>query len=164
MKFIPFEKITYNSRLSIPEIKERLENEIQPKANFSFGQKPAATSKKFEGIANGNEFQIQRIISYRNSFLPKIDITLAQDLSGSKAIITFRLLPFVAIFIGFWLAIVAFAGIALALFSNTDENLVFAKFIPLIMFVFGYAMTILAFNYEVNKAKEELEKIIQIRN
>ncbi len=160
MKFIPFEKITYNSRLSIPEIKERLET----KANFSFGQKPAPSTKKFEGIANGNEFQIQRIISYRNSFLPKIDITLAQDLSGSKAIITFKLLPFVAIFIGFWLAIVAFAGIALALFSNTDENLVFAKFIPLIMFVFGYAMTILAFNYEVNKAKEELEKIIQIRN
>jgi len=164
MKFIPFEKITYSSRLPIAEIKERLENEIQPKANFSFGQKPTPSSKKFEGIANGNEFQIQRIISYRNSFLPKIDITLTQELSGSKAIITFKLLPFVAVFIGFWLAIVAFAGIALALFSPADENLVFAKFIPVGMFVLGYAMTILAFNYEVNKAKEELEKIIQIRN
>lgn len=164
MKFIPFEKITYTSRLPIAEIKERLENEIQPKANFSFGQKSIATSKKFGGTVNGNVFQIQRIISYRNSFLPKIDITLAQYLSGSKATITFRLLPFVAIFIGFWLAIVAFAGIALAFFSNNNEDIAFAKFIPVLMIVFGYVMTILAFNYELNKAKEELEKIIQIRN
>lgn len=164
MKFIPFEKITYNSRIPIAEIKERFENEIQPKTDFSFGKKPAAATKKFQGVSNGNEFQIQRIISYRNSFLPKIEILLAQDISGSKATITFKLLPFVAIFIGFWLAIVAFAGITLALFSNNDENLVFAKFIPLLMFVAGYAMTILAFNYEVNRAKEELEKIIQIRH
>lgn len=164
MKFIPFEKITYTSRLPIAEIKERLENEIQPKANFSFGQKAIATSKKFEGTVDGNVFQIQRIISYRNSFLPKIDITLAQDLSGSKATITFRLLPFVAIFIGFWLAIVAFAGIALAFFSNNNEDIAFVKFIPVLMIVFGYVMTILAFNYELNKAKDELEKIIQIRN
>jgi hypothetical protein len=164
MKLIPFEKITYTSKLPIEEIKERLENEIQPKANFSFGQKSIATSKKFEGTVNGNVFQIQRIISYRNSFLPKIDITLAQDLSGSKATITFRLLPFVVIFIGFWLAIVAFSGIALAFFSNNNEDIAFAKFIPVLMVVFGYVMTILAFNYELNKAKEELEKIIQIRN
>ena len=166
MNFIPFERATFKTRLPISDAKNNLEKELLPQQGFTV-RNNATTSKKFEGITTGNEFKMKRIIDYRNSFLPQIHLKLQQELSDVSVNVTFKLMPFVSIFISLWLLIVFVTGTVLLIAPNnedTDAGFAFGKFIPIIMFIFGYLMLFLAFNYEVNKAKKELKQILQIVN
>ena len=61
----------YESILTESGLKERIGQNIEPKKTLRLGFKNKNT-KLYEGYLNGNNFEINRIISYRNSFLPQI--------------------------------------------------------------------------------------------
>lgn len=162
MKFIPFEKTTYNSRLSVLEIKERLENEIQTR-KISLKLKNDRDEKKFEGSIIGSTFFIQRNIDYRNSFLPDIEIQLWQEGLQSLVFIKYKLKPFTFVFLTVLLLFITSLQ-AYILFGTEDfNNFDFTKLTPLSFLLIAYMMMFFGFNYETKRAKEELEKIIQIR-
>ena len=68
MKYLPFENITYKSRLHSEEILKKIDEIIEPKKTFRisgvFGNN---NHKPYEGNIVGNSFNITRLINYRNS-------------------------------------------------------------------------------------------------
>jgi hypothetical protein len=123
----------------------------------SFGARKD-TSAAFIGTVEGNAFSLRRDILYRNSFLPQIRGLISDAPSGSRILVTMRLHPFVAVFICFWLLVVG-AG-AFAAFSNSSNDPAFSL-IPIGMFVFGVALTLVGFYPEAYKARRLLENTIR---
>ena len=103
MKYIPYENLTFATKLSkgqvIDRIKDHLENKKGIRLSFmGFGTK----TKAYEGKVWENNFCISRIIHYRNSFLPIINGTIKNESNGSsiqvKMYLPFSVTIFVLLF------------------------------------------------------------------
>lgn len=67
------EKLTYRSSLKAEEVLQRLQEATEARQMFrSTGIFADKNRKSFEGSIKGNTFDISPIITYRNSFLPRI--------------------------------------------------------------------------------------------
>ncbi|MFA8437036.1 MAG: hypothetical protein ACEPOZ_21225 [Marinifilaceae bacterium] len=157
MSFLPFENIEIKTQLTASQIKERISECIEPKKIFRSGKK---NTKPYEGIITGNRFKIQRIINYRNSFLPQIKGHIIQTTYGAKVEIKMRLNIAVYIFMTFWLGGIGSVFLFL-LFSSIDDK----EFNPLIlaplgMILFGYVLSTGGFKSESNRSRKDLEKIL----
>lgn len=161
MSFLPIEKITYKTRLNQDEIFKRLSEIVEPKKILRFGIFRNNSSKTYEGEFNTNSFEIQRIISYRNSFLPIINGTIEKEFDGMAIHMKMRLHVFVMIFLCIWCGVILLATIILLsqTFSNWDLGLF--SLIPIGMLLFAYVLTMGAFKYESNKSKKELQNLFE---
>ena len=72
MKIIPSEKIEIITALSNQEVRKILMDHIRPKKGLTIGFNKSPDKKLFEGHFTRDKFEIQRIITGRNSFLPQI--------------------------------------------------------------------------------------------
>ncbi|MEN7550521.1 hypothetical protein AAG747_21555 [Rapidithrix thailandica] len=73
MKYLPFENITYKTKLDSEEIQNRITEIIEPEKIFrKTGFWGSSNYKPYEGRVDGTSFTITRIIGYGNSFLPRI--------------------------------------------------------------------------------------------
>ena len=81
MNFLPHENLTYKTHLSKKEIIRRLRYETEPKQLIRIGS-IFGRHKEYEGTINENSFEISRIISYRNSFLPRIKGEIEESKAG----------------------------------------------------------------------------------
>ena len=161
MKFLPTENITYKTRLKEEELMRRLSEFIEPEKTFRFGNFRSDYRKPYEGQINGHTFNIKRIISYRNSFLPRIYGIIERDFDGMTIKVKMRLHIFVIVFLCVWcgglgLGCIAFLTQA---FSKSDFNL--ATLIPFGMLIFVYALTMGGFKHESNKSKKDLQAIFE---
>lgn len=68
-KFLPFENFIIETTLSGDKLIGELSNNIEVPRTWSWTRK---SKKPFEGTLRDNEFTIQRVIDYRNSFLPEL--------------------------------------------------------------------------------------------
>lgn len=164
MKYLPFENITYRTKLEREEIYKRINEVIEPKKNFRMsGFLGSRNHKPYEGSVNDNSFSITRIIGYSNSFLPRINGTIEKDFNGNKVNVRMRLHVFVFIFILIWFGIVGIACIAvLALgFKFGSQNFEPMSSIPFSMMIFGYALVIGGFKYESIKSKKFLAQLFE---
>jgi hypothetical protein len=164
MKYIPFEKIIIQTKLGQPELKSRLINQMEPKVNFRTGHYFSEKEfKPYEGKIEDNTFKINRIIKYRNPFLPRIIGEFkTQYGGGSKIHIKMRIKYLVLVFMIFW----SFGPILFFIsFSENfinEKNIVPAVLISLIWIVIGYLATYLPFNFERTKSKEFLIELFEI--
>jgi len=117
--------------------------------------------KTFEGEIIGNTFKATRIINYRNSLVPTIKGKIESDYAGTKINIKMSLHLVVYIFLSFWFGIVMLAAAASVYSFMNSESFEPMILIPFGMLIFGYLLTILAFNFEKNKAKEMLENLFE---
>jgi len=160
MTLFPFDEITYQTRLSEVEVKKRLADLVEPVKIFrirDFRKK----SKPYEGKLNGMKFKINRIISYRNSFLPVITGDMRNQISGITIMVKMRLHLFVFLFLILWFGFAGF-GIIITLtyaFKNEDFNL--WVLVPTGMFIAAYIGIMAAFKYESSKSKKDLEKLFE---
>jgi hypothetical protein len=116
--------------------------------------------KYFIGNLTDGNFSINRIIHYRNSFLPVIIGQIHSDLGMSRIEITMRLSYFVGIILtAFWLFILS--GFLFSPQTGIDKSgaITFLGF-----FIFFYGVVMGFFNYEVNKARRYLEKIFEVND
>src|SRR6188474_594186 len=104
MDFLPYRKIELCSPLPVSEVVRLLENAVEPRRWLRWG----ASHCPFEGTVTEFAFDIRRIISYRNSFLPQIRGTISQDAAGSRISVTMQLHVTVAAFMTVWLGFVFF--------------------------------------------------------
>lgn len=161
MKFLPTENITYKTRLKEEEIFKRLSANIEPEKTFRFGGLSSGSAKTYEGQVNGQTFDIKRIISYRNSFLPRIIGIIERDFDGLTINIKMRLHILVIIFLCVWCAGVGFGCITILMqtFSNSEFNP--PTLIPFGMLIFVYILTMGGFKYESNKSKKDLQTLFE---
>jgi hypothetical protein len=161
MKFLPTENITYKTRLKEDELIRRLSEFIEPEKTFRFDIFGGGSTKPYEGQISGQTFNINRIINYRNSFLPIINGVIEKDFDGLTIKVKMRLHNFVIVFLYIWYAGVGLGFLAFLkqALSNSEFNP--ASMIPFGMLIFAYALTMGAFKYESNKSKKDLQTIFE---
>ncbi|PQA90135.1 hypothetical protein B0A69_20890 [Chryseobacterium shigense] len=151
MKYLPFERIIYRTKLSEQEIITRLSGFVEPK-KFSFGK---TSTKEYEGSINDKRFEINRVINYRNSFLPQLTGIIQKDNYGTQIEVTMKLHVFVFVFLIFWCGFVMFFLISLGV---VQQKISVFFLVPVGMLLFVYALTMLGFKTESKKSKEFLMK------
>ena len=164
MILLPFEHITYRTKLSPEEVIERLEKVVKPTMNL-YGKAGFAASedqKPYRGTINRDSFRINRIITKKNSFLPMINGRINRI--NDKTEIEIKMKPewSALLFMIFWLFMVGFF-----LFSSFDSTtflkngISLSDLIPLGMFLGGYGMTIFGFKSESIKSKKFLTQLFE---
>ncbi|WP_313092138.1 hypothetical protein [Chryseobacterium flavum] len=151
MKYLPFERITYLTNLSEQEIITRLSGFVEPR-KYGFRR---SYVKDYEGFVNEKNFEISRIIQYRNSFLPQISGIIQKNNYGTEIEVTMKLHVFVFIFLLFWCSIAI--GIFIMI-GSTEKKMSVEFFMPLLMLLFVYALTMIGFKVESKRSKEYLKK------
>jgi len=163
MKFLPFEKITYRTKLDSEEILNRIWEIVEPKKTFRmtgiFGS--SSEHKPYEGSINGNSFSITRIIGYRNSFLPIIKGNIEENLRYTKVNVKMRLHISVFFFMSIWLGGVGIACIFFLASIFNNQEFEPAILIPFGMFIFGYVLLTGSFKYESIKSKKFLAELFE---
>ncbi|NME72833.1 hypothetical protein [Flammeovirga aprica] len=163
MKFLPFENLTYQTKLDSEEVLHRISDIIEPKKAIRItGIFGSSNHKPYEGSIEKNTFQMNRIINYRNSFLPIINGVVEKGKYGTEIKVKMKLHIFVMLFISIWLGIAAIASLALfpmLLMGNFDS----ISSLPFWMFVFGYVVVLGGFKYESRKSKKYLAELFEAK-
>tara|TARA_Y100001934_G_C11866151_1_gene546528 strand:+ start:24 stop:533 length:510 start_codon:yes stop_codon:yes gene_type:complete len=164
MKYLPFDNITYRTKLDLDEIQKRINEVIEPKKTFRMtGIFGSNNHKPYEGCVNGNSFSLTRIIGYRNSFLPRINGEIEKDFNGSKINVKMRLHVFVIVFMFIWLGGVGIGCLAVLAtgFKFGSQSFEPMSLIPFGMLIFGYALVTGGFKYESIKSKKYLAQLFE---
>lgn len=166
-KLLPFEKLVYQSSLSKEQLITHLQNEIEAEKSFGFGAQNNSYSKPYIGKIYLNRFEIKKVVSYRNSFLPVIKGEIREGLSGSKITIKMGLADFVKVFMIIWFAAVSLGCIGVLyslIFTDTiSSDAGFFTFIPFAMLLFGIVMVSFGFKTESQKSIKDLEEILKAK-
>ncbi len=169
-KFLPVENYTLKTKLSVEEVRNPIANKIEPKKNFRFFAGKNNYSKPYEGKIAGNSFTINRIINYRNSFLPVINGTTGTFVGKTQINIKMQPLIFVLIFMSVWLGIVGIVClwmIITAFIHIREIGQIFEGgfspiiFVPFVMFIVGSSITYFGFKFESKKSKEFLADLLE---
>lgn len=155
-KFLPIENIVFKTKLSKEQVVLRLSENIEAKKTFGFGN----YSKPYIGYINGNNFEIERVINYRNSFLPQIKGNVYSELSGTKINVKMMPASYVLFFMAIWFGGVIVGCLAM-LFILFTEGFTSFLFLPFIMFLFGIGLLYGAFKTESAKSKKDLMRILE---
>jgi hypothetical protein len=165
-KYLPFEQYTIITSLHPEIIAGRLIEILAPKKNNFFFNFNRDTTRPYEGYFAHDMFEINRIINYRNSFLPIITGKISKTGSQTRIDIKMKLHSLVIVFMTIWLGAVGLICVAMlfgSIFFNKVRHTGFspAILIPFAMFLFGYLLTFLAFKYETNISKKYLENLFE---
>ena len=164
MNILPYENVTYKTHLSKEEIIKRLSRETEPKQMFRVGA-IFGNHKEYEGTVSNSSFKIQRIISYRNSFLPQIIGNIREEKGYTSIEITMRLRNFVIIFIMVWMIIfLLLSPFFIPLFFREVESKFvanLASYTPFLMLIFIYIISTLSFKIESNTSKLFFERLFE---
>jgi hypothetical protein len=157
MSVLPYERLTIETTLSVEEAQRRLAEAVEPRnyVRWPFQSR----SKPFEGSITGEQFEISRVIGYRNSFLPRISGRIRQGPMGATIEATLALHPVVMIFMAVWLLGVGVIGLVMASAALSAGTFQSYGLIPIGMFVFGVLLCTLGFNFEASKAKSLLYQL-----
>lgn len=160
MKYLPFENISYKSKLDSGEVLERINQITEPKKAFRLiGFFVSSNQKPYEGWVDGRSFKLNRIIAYGNSFLPIISGSIEKDFNGSTINIKMRLNTFVLVFIFIWFGGVGIACLAAIVSLLSEQNFDPLTLIPFGMLIFAYALVTGGFKYESIKSKKYFAKL-----
>jgi len=159
MKYLPYEKYTFETLLEKDEVLRRISGIIRSEKSMRFLND--AWEPSFEGQVTENSFRLKRIINYRNSFLPILTATIESKGGICILKIQMRLMHSVLGFMMIWMTgvlIGLFAFGAMAIFDAFSP----VVFVPLGMLIFGYLLTTLAFKYESKKYKSILMELLEL--
>lgn len=162
MAFIPFERYVLSTSLNQDEILERLFLNVQARQNFSLF-KSRQGSLEYEGLLLPHEFNIQRIISYRNSFLPQIKGRIVPQNNGCKINITMRLSDFVSVFMCIWLGFLGLSFFGILISDVLNRQFESAALFLVGMFVFGYILATGCFKLESKTSKKFMEQLFDAK-
>jgi hypothetical protein len=151
---LPHERFTLETPLDAAEVVQRLRDATAP----------APGGRLFRGSVDHDEFRLRRAIRYRNSFLPVLHGRIEATATGTRLRVSMRLDSWVVAFMGVWfgvLTVVLVAAVAIVVGEGEFTPLVFA---PLLLFAFGYALTVGAFKLEEGRGRELLEAVLRARS
>jgi len=162
MKLLPFENITYKTSLKEDEVIKRLEEKVDQEPGLKFGLVKKKNANKYHGSIVKQTFDIYRIISYRNSFLPRITGIVENDFDGTSIRVKMRMHVFVNIFLCSWFGLIGYGLVLSFIQMNEKPDFDSSIFITLFgLLLFAYALTLGAFKYESNKSKKDLKQLFE---
>src|SRR5215471_14027761 len=105
---MPFYSFQIDTAFPRQDVVERIRTLINGEKSIPSNPAP------FIGSVDRESFKLHRVIRYRNSFLPRISGKIHHSPTGTRVSVTMFMHPFVAVFMAFWLSVVAwFVGITL---------------------------------------------------
>jgi hypothetical protein len=158
-KFLPVENYTLTTALDVEEVRKRILENTGAKRTLKTLFRGNATNKPYEGYITGNTFKINRIISYKNSFLPIINGHI-YSLSGKTyikiemKILTPVLIPVIIITGIFIVVSISFNGIV-------PNNFIFSPLFPFLFPIVWYLVVYFSFKIESNITKKILAKHLE---
>lgn len=162
MTFLPYEKFVIKTHLAPDIILKRLDEATEAGSRWAFFWQE---HKPYQGKITGNEFEIHRWISYRNSFLPMIKGRIDPEMGGSKVYVTMSMHILVILFMCVWLGFFLLASLAsisdvlISFYSGTAFNWLAA--VPLGFVLFGYLMIMFGFKTEAAKSRKFLNELLE---
>lgn len=160
MLLIPYSQFTLKTHLPAYEAERRLASHVEPRRLLDW--RFSKNRKFFVGQVANNQFNINRIISYRISFLPIIVGQIHDDLDTTRIEITMRLSKFfiglmaIVMPIWIWMMYTAFQ----ALMPPKEGGINAVILVSFLILLYGISM--IFHNYEVNKARRHLEEVFQV--
>lgn len=158
-QFLPFENYVINTNLSVDEVIERLSLNVETRKTFlNFD----SLTKQYQGEFTSKDFNISRIISYRNSFLPVI-LGEIKSTDGKTQIDISMNLDFKIIL---FLILIMVINI-LTNFISPIPDFIFFKlfdfdFSSIMFFLILYLVTTVAFKIESNMSKQFLADLFDV--
>lgn len=163
MLFLPFDTFTITTNLNPEQVSEKLSNAIEPPKRLrSYDIWAKQPSKQYEGRISGYNFRINKIINYRNSFLPIIEGTICPDIIGCQIKIQMKLHIAVIIFMLFWFGNLIPISLSFLAAMIADHKVgPILGLAPLGMGLFAYLLCMSSFNIEAKHAKDFLYELFQ---
>lgn len=146
MKLLPSENLVYVTRLSREEIINRL-----------------VRTPKYKPVNKGigyDTFNLQRVIKYKNSFLPQIKGEIQEQGRNRLVKVEMNLQASVIIFVVIWLATLGLLTVLPFVTQPVEESGSF-DYVPITMLVFGMVLFYGSFKFESLKSKKELVQILE---
>jgi len=160
MAFVPFEKLSYVTKLKKEEITKRIKKNIEPQNSYRFFGKKS--DKPYEGKLYDNIFKLSKEVSFVNLFTPVVYGAIIEEDNKIKIRLKFTLHFIVRIVMIIWLLAVIiffFNGLKELIINHTKSDNLFAAFGMLII---GYVIMTGAFKSESKKVKEDLEELFEM--
>lgn len=163
MKLIPSVNIELVSTFSKEEIENILKKNVGPRRGIELRFSKPKIDKPFEGYYANGQFEIQRAINYKNSFLPQIKGTVSESVNGTRIWAKLQMHGFVMAFMAIWLGGVSLGLIgSIYVMVSQDANPAIVM-VPFLMLAFGVGMVYFGFNAEKDKSINELKRILNAR-
>lgn len=159
---IPFTRLEFKTYLDAENVRHRLAAEVEPRSIFnrSIWRRD---HRFFAGkVEENGRFQINRVIHYRNSFLPYIYGEITNDLDATRIKLRLHPHPLVMILMPIFLGVFFFTFLGTGLMSGDLAQNLWVVWAMLGFFFLFYAIIVGFFNFEVNKARRHLEEIFQV--
>lgn len=157
----PSEKVIFKTQLSKEEVLEKLNQNVEYSELNIIDFK--TYTKPYKGKINGNLFEINRVISYRNSFLPQIKGEVRQSINGTEIEVKMSIHLIILVFMMVWLLGVFFAFLATLVACILNDISFFPLIIPIVMFMIGVGIAYLGFTYETKKVKDDFKTIFSAK-
>lgn len=159
---LPYQKFVLESPFSQEEARRRLAAEVAPlRSGWQWIEK---RTEKFEGTVSAEDFEIHRIIRYRNSFLPVIEGRISPGMPGTRIEITLKLHIFALIFSLIWLVFVGPLAAETVQQILTTGSVEPGGVIPCLMLIFFVLMMLIGFGIEAHKARKLLGRIFDVND
>jgi len=153
MKLIPYDSVKLMSAVTLDQLVQNLDDNIQKIPSFSIFS--IQHEKPFEGSFSNNKFKIAPKINYLNSFMPIFHGKLEQDSKGT--IVYLKMAPHFAAY--FFLIFTVSFGFLWEFLTDIYLGSVYIP-IPVLMVIFCYIWINIAFWYEAQRSLKKLKKII----
>ena len=162
MKLLPFDNLTLYSPYSPEDAINRLQTVVEPRRSFALF---TTRQMPYEGWIKDSEFEITRIIRYRNSFLPVIKGSIQTIIGGTNIKIQMKPNVFVLLFMAVWLGgtgIGFFSPLIPYLTGDQQADLGAVLFTGG-MFFLGYFLIMFGYKSEARKSKQLFIDLFQAR-
>lgn len=160
MKIFPQKNIVYKSKFSKIEVLNFLKDKIEKEKPFAISLTGPNYTKPYIGQILFNKFDIRRVIQYRNSFLPQISGEVFEENNGCTIKVKMEIVNYIKIFIAVWMGIVSIACIIMTLMLLSGKfHISFLG--PYLMFLFGFFLVKIPFNFECKRSKTDLAMILK---
>ena len=158
LTFLPKRHFEVRTSVSCEEVLRRLGERVEPKRWFRFPF--LEKHRPYEGVVSAEGFQINRVIQYRNSWLPFVEGSVRRDGGKTRIEVWLKLHPFVAVFTTVWLGFTGLGGLVAGVrLFTAQEPFEPMGLIPLGMFAFGYLLAHGAFAIEVGGVRQLLDQL-----
>jgi len=167
MKFFLSESFVLNTNISANTAWNNLLESISTSKNTSTGFfSQNQNVLPFKGQVFQGKFNIQRNLSYRNSFQADISGEIFEDGSGSKIEVSLNLIPFVKIFLIIWCSLAAIFGITFLFgaIKAKNPNLALGSLIPLGMLGLCYLIVWVGFKSDCEECRKALNAVFKVES
>jgi hypothetical protein len=153
MKYFLFEKYALSTKLPVAEVRQRLEDNLDPGQNLPFVARKS--NRPYIGHLDNDSFVIRRVLRWHNSWQPITSGHFVNTPEGT--LVSIRIHPHILplLFMTFWTFVIASVFIG-AIYAHA---LLFSLF-PMSMLITAHALILVNFNKETAKTRSFLAELL----